>query len=118
MNSYDIRCSAKHCDKILPPELLWLPERKTLTATNGGRSVDVTEYPRHALCGPHGHELRRTGVRVYRYCQSVERAEEAAHLRSALDHLHWWHAINRAARRRYELDYLQWWESRRPVQVQ
>lgn len=112
INEYDIACTAAGCKKVLPPESMWLPEWNALAAANGGRRVPVSDYPKHALCGRHGHELRQLGVRVYRYSVSVERAEETERGRYERDYLVWWQREKRMEFAQYELDYLAWWESR------
>lgn len=68
-----IRCTAPGCKRHLPAEQMWLPERRALTAANGGRRVELADFPKFALCGRHGHLLRKEGVRVYRYTEEVER---------------------------------------------
>lgn len=80
-----ITCTAPNCKKCLKPEELWLPELKALSRANGGVRVDVEDFPKFALCGYHGHLLRQSGVRVYRYLPSVEHARKAAERRASED---------------------------------
>ncbi len=79
----NIRCTAPGCKKCLPPEAMWLPERKALAAANGGRRVESSDFPKFALCGRHGHLLREEGVRVYRFADEVKRDREAQERRQA-----------------------------------
>ena len=71
-----IKCTVPGCKKSLPAEAMWLPERKARAAANGDRRVDLADFPNFAHCGHHGHLLRQTGVRVFRYSEEV-RIEEA-----------------------------------------
>lgn len=71
-----LKCTVPNCRKALPPEAMWLPEWKALAAANGGKRVPASDFPKHALCGRHGHMLRKEGVRVYRYLESVARAKK------------------------------------------
>lgn len=79
----NIRCTAPGCKKCLPPEAMWLPERRALAAANGGRRVESSDFPKFALCGRHGHLLREEGVRVYRFADEVKRDREAEGRRQA-----------------------------------
>jgi hypothetical protein len=62
---------------------MWLPERKALAAANGGKRVALMDFPKFALCGRHGHLLRKEGVRVYRYADEVKRERESEESREA-----------------------------------
>jgi hypothetical protein len=77
------QCVAPGCKKCLPIEHMWLPADDAMNRANGGKPVDVEDFPRFALCGYHGHLLRETGVRVYRYAQSVARRERDVERREA-----------------------------------
>lgn len=81
--SEKISCVAPGCVKCLPPEAMWLPERAARQTANGGRRVELADFPAFALCGYHGHLLRKSGVRVYRYAEEVAHAEKAAEHRKA-----------------------------------
>ncbi len=70
-----IKCTVPGCKKTLPAEAMWLPERKARAAANGNRRVDLADFPCFAHCGHHGHLLRQTGVRVYRYLDEVKLEE-------------------------------------------
>jgi len=70
-----MKCTAPGCAKSLRPEEAWLPELKAMARANGGRSVVLAEFPKFCLCGKHGHLLRQSGVRVYRFLQTAEFAE-------------------------------------------
>jgi len=82
-----LKCTAPGCDKCLPPKAMWLPEWKALCAA-AGRRVGLADFPKFALCGHHGHKLRQSGVRVYRYLQSCER-QEAYEARRQSEDLSW-----------------------------
>ncbi len=71
-----IHCTVPSCKKAGPAESMWLPERKARAAANGDRRVELADFPKFAHCGYHGHLLRQTGVRVFRYSEEV-RLEEA-----------------------------------------
>lgn len=79
----NIRCTVPGCKKELPPESMWIPERKALLAANGGQRLALVDFPKHALCGYHGHLLRQENVRVYRYAETVERERQDAQRRQA-----------------------------------
>lgn len=74
----NIRCTFPGCKKALTAEAMWLPERKARAAANGNCRVPLADFPKFAHCGYHGHLLRQTGVRVYRYLDEVNREEEEA----------------------------------------
>jgi len=80
-----IRCTVPGCKKDLPPESMWIPEWKALMAANGGRRVPLADLPKFALCGHHGHLLRKEDVRVYRYAETVDRERQQAQRRTAED---------------------------------
>lgn len=86
--SAKIACTAPQCKKSLPPEQMWLPEWKALVRANGGQRVTVADFPKFALCGHHGHLLRQSGVKVYRYLDSVRR-EEARDERVRVEGMAW-----------------------------
>ena len=88
MSNDNIQCTAPGCRKCLPAEHMWLPERKALVRANEGKRVTVTDFPRFALCGRHGHLLRQEGVRVYRLSEEVARERKVTETRSA-DQLSW-----------------------------
>ena len=70
-----IRCTYPGCRKANVAEQMWLPERRARNAANGNARVALADFPKFAHCGYHGHLLRQTGVRVYRYSAEVEREE-------------------------------------------
>jgi len=80
MNDH-ITCTAPDCKRHQPAEHMWLPERKARAVANGGKRVDVSDFPKFALCGRHGHLLRKENVRVYRYADEVKREAESAERR-------------------------------------
>lgn len=77
IKSPTIVCTAPGCKKHLIAEHMWLPERRALAIANDGKKVFVVDFPRFALCGNHGHLLRKEGVRVYRYSEELERDRRA-----------------------------------------
>lgn len=88
MADTNIACTAPGCRKCLGPEAMWLPERKARETANGGKRTAPADFPRFALCGYHGHLLRQSGVKVYRYAQEVEREAKADQRREA-EQLSW-----------------------------
>lgn len=72
-----IQCTVPGCTKCLPLEAMWLPARGARETANGGKRVELADFPRFAVCGYHGHLLRKTGIRVYRYAEEVERERKA-----------------------------------------
>lgn len=84
MDTTKIACTAPGCKKCLPPEAMWLPERKARQAANGGTRVEPADFPRFALCGYHGHLLRKSAeIKVYRYLSEVEYERKADERRKA-----------------------------------
>ncbi len=94
MEKTTIACTAPNCKKSLAPEAMWLPEWKAMLAANGGQRLAVSDFPKYALCGYHGHLLRKEGVRVYRYEDSVRRETEREDRRKA-EQLPWTHFAQR-----------------------
>lgn len=84
----ELKCTAPACRKVLPSEHMWLPEVKAMAYANGGTHVAVEDFPKYALCGYHGHLLRKSEVKVFRYQQSVER-EQAFHAQRQTQELTW-----------------------------
>jgi hypothetical protein len=80
-----IKCTVPGCKKAHSAESMWLPERKARAIANGGRRVTLAEFPKYALCGYHGHLLRQTGVKVYRYSVEAERERAEAARRQSED---------------------------------
>jgi hypothetical protein len=79
----NIRCTFPGCKKALTAESMWLPERKARSAANGNRRVALADFPNFAHCGYHGHQLRQTGVKVYRYLEEVKYEEAELARRAA-----------------------------------
>ena len=76
-----MKCTAPGCSKTLRPEEAWLPEMAAMARANGGQAVGLADFPKFCLCGKHGHLLRQSGVRVYRFLQTADfakRREESA----------------------------------------
>lgn len=80
-----IRCTVPGCKQANPAESMWLPERRARNAANGGKRVELADFPKFAHCGYHGHLLRQKGVKVYRYSVEVEREEAEVARRAAED---------------------------------
>ena len=76
-----IQCTAPGCVKCLPPEAMWLPARGARETANGGKRVELADFPAFAICGYHGHLLRKAEIRVYRYTEEVERERKAVEAR-------------------------------------
>ena len=72
-----INCTAPGCKKAFEAKEAWLPANEALKQANGGRHVAPDDFVKFALCGYHGHLLRKEGIRVYRYLDSVERTKAA-----------------------------------------
>lgn len=66
---------------------MWLPAIDAMMRANGGKRVAVEDFPKFAICGKHGHLLRTTGIKVYRFEQTVER--EKAFLARRASHGQW-----------------------------
>jgi hypothetical protein len=81
MTTTTMKCTAPGCAKTLSPEAAWLPEMAAMVRANGGQGVGSSDFAKFCLCGKHGHLLRQSGVRVYRFLQTVDfakRREERA----------------------------------------
>lgn len=79
MDFNKVLCSAPGCGKNLaplPPEAVWLPEMAAMRRANSGRPVEVADFVKFALCGKCGHLLRKEQVRVYRFIDTLARAEK------------------------------------------
>lgn len=72
----NMKCTAPNCSKVLSPEATWHPEWRAIAAANGGRRPPLVELNRFALCGWHGHLLRKEGVRVYRLSETLKRERD------------------------------------------
>lgn len=68
-----IKCVVPNCKCTGEQKHMWLPEWSARKRANNGKYVGLAQYPEHALCGRHGHLLRKKGVRVYRYLDEVTR---------------------------------------------
>jgi hypothetical protein len=78
----NLKCTAPNCSKPLDPKAAWLPEIRAM-ARAAGRRVSLEDFHLFALCGHHGHLLRQTGVRVYRWEQTCERERKLQEQRQA-----------------------------------
>ncbi len=75
-------CTAPKCGFSGIAYAMWLPSSEAMQTANGGKRVALEDFPKFAICSKHGHLLRKTGIKVYRFQQSVER-EEAFRARRA-----------------------------------
>lgn len=70
----EIRCTAPHgTPKILTLADSWIPEWRVVEEANGGRRPPLAELANFAICGQHGHLLRKEGVYVYRLAETLKR---------------------------------------------
>jgi len=76
-----LKCTAPGCGFCGLVEAMWLPSGEALRNANGGKAVRVEDFPQHALCSKHGHLLRKSEVRVYRYAASVDWEKQRAEKR-------------------------------------
>ena len=83
-----MKCTAPGCAKTLRPEEAWLPETAAMVRANGGQAVGLADFPKFCLCGKHGHLLRQSGVRVYRFLQTADFAKRRED-RAQADKLAW-----------------------------
>jgi hypothetical protein len=82
MEEQTFACTAPKCGFVGIAWAMWLPASDAMATANGGKRVALEDFPKFAICGKHGHLLRKTGIKVYRFAQTVER-EEAFRARRA-----------------------------------
>lgn len=71
-----MKCTAPGCEKKLEEKTAWLPGLAAMKIANGGHAVEVKDFPQFCLCGKHGHLLRKEGVKVFRYLDTVKLAQD------------------------------------------
>ena len=71
-----MKCTAPGCEKQLNEKSAWLPSLTAMKIANDGHQVEAKDFPRFCLCGKHGHQLRKEGVKVFRYLDTVKLVED------------------------------------------
>lgn len=71
-----MKCVVPQCGKELSEESAWLPSLSAMKIANKGQAVEPKDFPCFCLCGRHGHLLRKEGVKVFRYKDTVQLAEK------------------------------------------
>lgn len=71
-----MKCVAPGCNRHLDEKTAWLPSVAAMRQANGGRTPEVADFGKFALCGRHGHLLREEGVKVFRFEPTVKRERD------------------------------------------
>ena len=77
------KCTAPACGFVGTVEAMWLPSHEAMAVAAGGKPVAPANFADHTLCGKHGHQLRKTGVKVFRLAASLAWEAKRAERRAA-----------------------------------